>query len=207
MNIGGDDARQSRLYNAGDNKLGYRIEESDIVVVGLAGRKGCGKSAVADMLKSAGYHEVAFGTPLKDICRISHGLSERQLYGDLKETPDVRHDGLTPREILQVVGTDLFRAKFGGGIWVSVAERNVRASRRRYVVVSDVRFPEEVRMVRDTFGGKVYFIERDNHEPSGVGDAHVSEGLQFDADTMTKLWNRGTSLDELREEVRKTIGV
>jgi hypothetical protein len=136
------------------------------VVVGLMGKKGSGKDTVADYLVARhGFIKLAFADPLKLICRSLFLFSDEQLYGGEKEVMDERW-GVTPREMMQVVGTDLFRKELprlipslssGPSVWVRslvrrvellIEERMERGETAR-VVVTDIRFQDEL----DGIGG------------------------------------------------------
>lgn len=79
-------------------------------VIGITGLKYNGKDTVSDYLcKKYGYKKITLADPLKEICGTLFGFSHEQLYGSLKEVPDPRWFGLTPRTVFQYLGTDIFR--------------------------------------------------------------------------------------------------
>jgi|NOAtaT_6_FD_contig_41_5404270_length_1178_multi_2_in_0_out_0_2 hypothetical protein len=80
------------------------------LLIGFAGAKGSGKDTAAqELLNYHGFRQWAFAGPLKEACGAMFHLSHEQLHGSLKETPDERWFGCTPRKMLQFVGTELFR--------------------------------------------------------------------------------------------------
>lgn len=77
---------------------------------------------------------------------------------------------MTAREIMQVVGTDIFRKYFDDSIWVNATFRNIAKDKCPFVLISDVRFPSEVRGVIDA-GGYMIRLSRDIYND----DDHSSE--------------------------------
>lgn len=71
---------------------------------------------------------------------------------------------------MQTLGTEWGREKIHPDLWLRATER--RVGRFDKVVISDIRFHNEVEMVH-RLGGTVYRIDR----PNGAGvDSHPSEG-------------------------------
>ncbi len=140
-----------------------------VQIVGFAGRKGSGKDTCAGVLVERGFRQYAFAKPLKDACRHVFDLTEEQLYGDDRETPDVRY-GKTPRQLMQLFGVEFIRTHVGEAFWVDKFKAFVDAHDGP-VVVSDVRFQNEVDCIKDV-GGKVYLVDRASVSRD---DSHVSE--------------------------------
>jgi hypothetical protein len=162
------------------------------MIIGLVGQKGAGKSVVANTLvadatDSEGtrlWTKTAFAGPLKEGLTAMFGLSEAQLHvAEYKEQIDPRY-GVTPRQLMQIVGTDLMRHELVKhfptipNVWVTRMHEFLETSAGMNVVIEDVRFPEEVECIRK-HGGKLVMVTR----PSTVATAahehvrheHVSE--------------------------------
>jgi hypothetical protein len=77
---------------------------------------------------------------------------------------------LTPRWILQYWGTEVCRAGFHDDIWIASLENKLRHSQDD-VVISDCRFPNEIRAIKNA-GGRVIRVAR-GPEPAWY-DAAVS---------------------------------
>lgn len=127
------------------------------MLIGLSGKKQSGKSTVANYLvKVFDFHEVSWAYPLKEIIgRGLFGLDDEILYGDsLKREEIIPEWGMSGRQILQRVGTDLFREHFDENFWVKVGMKRVMVelSMNHHVVVSDCRFPNELDAIKQ-FGG------------------------------------------------------
>jgi len=162
-------------------------------LLAFSGRKGSGKDTAAHHLATHLEHcqVESFAAPLKEICKQVFGLSHAQVYeNEKKEVVDPRL-GYTPRLILQVVGTDLFRdalaqklpdiSKNIGSVWVSMMKQKIiqakleaeQSKTRVTFMITDCRFQDEVEMVQD-MGGFVIFIDRPNNYVYGT-DSHASE--------------------------------
>ena len=182
-------------------------------LVGIAGRAGSGKDTVADMMVAdKGFQKTAFAKPIKDGCKAMFGLSDEQLYGELKETV-IPEYGCTPREILQWAGTEFGRNMVHQNIWLMQVERQWRDlqalnSEDHYcpgLVVADVRFENEAAMIR-RLGGLVVHVQRpDGTIASQKGYAdHSSEQSLPVAPIDTVIDNSGSIL-QLRFNVNHLL--
>ena len=142
------------------------------MILGLVGPAGAGKGTVADMLVSEGYIKVAFADILKDVVSIMFGWPRHLLEGDTDESRQFRETvdewwserfgyPVTPRNMLQLMGTEAGRDVFHKDIWILSLERRIRG--RNNVVISDVRFPNEIDFVRKK-GGKIVRVRRNDPE-------------------------------------------
>jgi hypothetical protein len=165
-------------------------------VIGLCGYAGAGKDAAAWGLTQRGWTKVAFADPVRQSLlnlnptvinpvngmplRLSEALSE---YGwdKIKLWPQVR-------TLLQRIGTEAGRNIHGQDCWVNIARRKIDGLSGD-VVVTDVRFLNEVAMIRE-LGGQIIRITR-----PGVGpvNAHISETLPFEPDA--EIINDGTVME------------
>jgi len=146
-----------------------------MVIIGIIGPKNSGKDTIADYLcLQHDFHKEAFAAPVKDICEKMFLLDKAQLTDhELKEKVDERW-GLTPRQMYQQVGTDIARNHFGDGFWVKHLNLRIKESSYNKIVISDVRFKNEAKWVKDNSGILVRVID-----PSLVSsDTHSSETEQ-----------------------------
>lgn len=128
------------------------------MIIGVLGHKRNGKDTIADYLvENYEFKKICFADALKNMSRQLFGLTDEQLYGDKKEVED-EYWQTTPRKILQFVGTELFRKQFAKlcphvkeGIWVEIAKKKILNTKEN-VVISDVRFQNEVDMIHSLNG-------------------------------------------------------
>lgn len=177
------------------------------LIIGLSGRRGSGKDTVASLLmRRYRVERLAFADPLREAARAICGFSEEQCVNPaLKEVVDPRW-GFSPRQFLQRLGTDVGRA-FDENLWVKrwIARANTALATGRGVVVTDVRFPNELEAVR-SLGGKVYRVERNQGRPDASPvDAHASETALDTAVFDGVILNNGT-LDDLDRVVGDLFG-
>lgn len=186
-----------------------------MVLIGLMGQKGSGKTTGAQYLINK-YHfvEESFANPLKKACQELFLLNSNQVFGtqEEKETPDPRWFGCSPRKILQYVGTDLLRdnlEKIMPGIGKNIFthrfrlwyEEELTKNPKLCVVISDVRFQNEVDFIK-SLGGAVIKIIRKTDQ--GI-DLHPSE---MEMNTITNfdfLIDNNGSLDDFYQKLDFSI--
>lgn len=137
------------------------------MIVGIVGFIGSGKGTVGDLLAEKGFHKDSFAAPLKDACSIIFGWPRELLEGDTelsrkwREEPDAFWSekfgkSFSPRLALQLMGTEAGRNVFHPDIWVvSLLNR----AKGRDIVVTDVRFKNEVAHIQDN-GGLIIRVKR-----------------------------------------------
>jgi len=123
-------------------------------------------------------------------------------FGDLKPVP--RTGPMTHRELLQVMGTDIFRERVYNNVWAEYPFKQEWATEYApvdVVFIADCRFPNEVEETLKNMG-LVIRISRD----TGHNDNHPSETAldkyDFTQVGCTIVNNNGT-LNELAEEAKK----
>ena len=86
------------------------------------------------------------------------------------QTVPEKEGRMTVREVLQCVGTDMFRAMYKN-VWVDACLRQIEQDAPELALISDARFPNEVRAVQKQ-GGVVIGLSRNPYKKS---DKHSSE--------------------------------
>lgn len=182
-------------------------------MIGLLGKKFSGKSTVADMMKYWGYKEVSHADSLKNACIHLFNLTSDQVYKN-KDIIDPRWEK-TPRQLLQIVGTDLLRQKlpyFGiNDIFIRTMHYKMQSEYGLFVV-SDCRFQDEVDSIKKS-GGKIIKIVRNVpkkyeyscYEHTVWNDDHISEtGIDSIVGVDYVIDNDGT-LEQLRKKIDDII--
>lgn len=144
-------------------------------LIGICGRKRSGKDSISDMfINEFGFVKRSFAGPLKEACRIIFGFSDEQVNGNLKEKIDETW-GMTPRYILQAVGTDLFRNQIDKNIWIKSMECFLRNNPDKNVIVPDIRFANEADFIRSCPGRQGILIKVERPSLGVNKDTHPSE--------------------------------
>jgi len=135
-----------------------------MILIGLTGRAQSGKDSVADYLEvQHGFFRVAFADPIKEALHAA--FWEDMDEGDKEAAID--WIGKSRRELMQTLGTEWGRQIIGEDIWIRRMERLMGADVEHTdtaVVISDVRFENEARWIRER-GGKVWLIKRPDATP------------------------------------------
>lgn len=170
------------------------------MLIGLAGKKRVGKDTIAEQLTThRGFVRLAFADALKAVLLDVDPLVELDsgalmrlrvavaLYGweGAKAHAEVRR-------LMQRHGVAI-REHVGGYVWIDViaTKAEVLLGDGHDVVITDVRFPNEVDAVRKRLGGVIVEVTR---EAAPNDDGHVSEQLVVDGPHLT-LANDGDLVD------------
>lgn len=173
------------------------------MIVGLGFKARSGKDTVGDYLVGEyGFTKIAFADALKEGCMAMFGLTYEQCYGSTKEVVD-SFWGVTPRFILQKVGTECMRQQFDPDIWVKAVHK--RVSRGGKWVVTDCRFPNEAAAIKE-WGGLVVRLDRPEAGASGGIAQHPSEvAMEAYSEWDYIISNEGQSLNKLYSKVDEFV--
>lgn len=150
------------------------------MIIGFVGFIGSGKDTAADYLVNFhGFRRDSFASTLKDAVAAVFGWDRVLLEGRTKEAREWREQkdewwsarlgtDITPRWVLQYWGTDVLRNHFHDDIWIASLENKMRKTADN-IVISDVRFPNEIKAIHNA-GGLVIRIKR-GPEPEWYQDA------------------------------------
>lgn len=146
------------------------------MIIGFGHRAFSGKdTAAGHMVSSYGFTRRAFADPLKQAAKVIFHLTDEQLYGSLKDVVD-SYWKETPRTILQKLGDECMRQGYHQDVWVMSMRKFIIANPDvKNWVISDVRYPNEVKAIQD-WGGMVVKVERDVPPANGVTN-HTSEHI------------------------------
>ena len=152
------------------------------------------------------FHEFrhdSFANTLKDAVAAVFGWDRVLLEGRTKEAREWREQvdawwakrleipNLTPRWVLQHWGTDVLRNHFHDDIWIASLENKMRKTADN-IVISDVRFPNEIKAIHNA-GGLVVRVKRGD-DPDWYEDAvNMNAGPQ----------NMSWAISKMKMEQRK----
>lgn len=151
------------------------------MIIGVLGFAGSGKGTVADILVSKGFVKESFADPVKDAVSVIFSWDRPLLEGDTQESREFRERvdeywtkkfgyTVTPRLMLQLMGTEAGRNVFHQDVWVHALMR--RASNNKHTIIADVRFPNEIAAIKNA-GGFIARVERGKN-PAWWNDAWVA---------------------------------
>lgn len=171
-------------------------------VIGILGFKGSGKDTVGEYLvREHGFIVESFANPLKDMVCAVFGWDRALIEGntvdsrtwrespdewwekklDWKNGPGAYLGRFTPRVAMQVFGTDIMRKHFDDSIWIKSLEARLRGKDK--VVITDCRFPNECKLVRE-HEGLLIRVKRGT-EPEWFGYAkEAAKGQEFHRNVM-----------------------
>ena len=130
------------------------------MIIAISGLIGSGKDTAADYLVNLHeFRRESFAGNLKDSMSAIFGWDREMLEGRSKSSREWREQvdpwwaerlnmpHLTPRWILQYVGTDVIRGHFHDDMWLASLENKLRKTDDD-IVISDVRFKNEIAMLK-----------------------------------------------------------
>jgi len=151
------------------------------MIIGCVGFQNSGKDTIADFLENEyNFRRDSFAGTLKDAVSAVFGWDRTLVEGRTKEAREWREQvdtwwaerlgmpHLSPRWILQYWGTEVCRIGFHTDIWVASLENKIRKTSNN-VVISDVRFPNEIKVIRNA-GGIIIRVKR-GEDPEWFNDA------------------------------------
>ena len=140
------------------------------MIIGIVGFAGSGKDTIADYLQNIHqFRRESFAHTLKDAVAAVFGWDRDMLEGRTRESREWREQvdswwterlsmPVTPRLVLQVWGTEVARKSYHDDIWIASLENKLRKTHDD-VVISDCRFPNEIRAIK-VAGGIVIRVVR-----------------------------------------------
>lgn len=145
------------------------------MIIGITGLIGSGKDTAANyLITHHKFKKESFASSLKDAISVIFGWDRELLEGQTKYSREWREQvdewwserlgmEITPRKILQYWGTEVCRNKFHDDIWIASLENKLRKTKDD-IVISDVRFPNEIKAIHNAGGITVRIQRGDNPE-------------------------------------------
>ncbi len=174
------------------------------MIIGVVGFIGSGKGTVADILvQKHNFTKLSFADTVKDATAAIFGWPRHLLEGETAESRSWREEKdewwsektgkhITPRNMLQLMGTEVGRDMIDPNIWVYSLERRLELYPN--VVIADVRFPNEIKFIQDK-GGFVIRVKR-GPDPEWYDTAIRANDRKQDYSTATM------AQDEMEEKYR-----
>ena len=185
------------------------------MIIGISGKAGSGKDTAARMLEiiyanpeisyedycNRNYSKFAdisithFADTLKDTAMTMCVLGEWDVNTQEGKKRTIDWLGITVRELLQKLGTCV-RQGIDNEFWIKSLYAGTEDWKN--IIIADVRFPEEVKSIRDR-GGVILRLER---EGAGAGD-HISETALDDYNDWDEIIYNNDSLSSLFEQLKQ----
>jgi hypothetical protein len=156
------------------------------MIIGICGKKMSGKTftsnALVDILDAK---RLALGDGVKEAAMLIYGLTYDECYDqNLKEKVLDRYPFISPREILQRLGTDGCR-DIEPATWVEYLKRNNKTDGKDVHIIEDIRFPNELPLCDLVFYIKSDTVEDiDTHESeNSINESHADYVMLNDMKT------------------------
>jgi len=184
------------------------------MIIGISGFKGSGKSIASNIFIEYGFEKMSCASPLKDIVSTLFLWPRYLLEGDTKESREWReypsdewqhlsgkgifqHDDIiTPRIVLQRIGTDLFRENIHDSFWI---DNLLMRSKDRNIIIDDACFLNELSICDYTIN-----IVRDI--PSDIDAMHKSETEHMQHTFDYIVYNTST-ISSLQDKISNIISI
>jgi len=169
-----------------------------ITIIGIVGKKGVGKDTTADILvnlydkdENTIAIKMSFADPLKQGIAAFFGWKIGDLNNEYKKEEVDNYWGVSPRKVMQWFGTEVFRKKINELLpevkneefWTKKMDLAIGEKIKNFdeefvnpkiiVIISDVRFPNEVQYLRSFKKNSVIKVVRQS--TSNNVDNHASE--------------------------------
>ena len=148
------------------------------MIIGILGNKNVGKDTLADYLVATeGFTKISFATNLKKCLAVMFNWNDNDFSFENKEKVDEIWK-VSPRKMLQLLGTDFLRdyckevidckinfnnkeEEFSYHIKKLFLDNIELFNENKNIVVSDVRFPDELKFIK-WLNGKIIKLERND---------------------------------------------
>jgi hypothetical protein len=201
----------------------------------VCGFIGSGKDTIADYLTNFhGFRRESFANSLKDAVAQVFGWDRTMLEGRTKTAREWREQvdpwwaerlnmpNLTPRWVLQYWGTEVCRRAFHDDIWIASLENKLRNSKDD-IVISDCRFPNEIKSIKEAGGIVVRVVRGAEPEWYQVAE-YANNGIEMFKETLSSygihasetawvgtkfdhILDNNETIDDLYTQVKSIIGL
>lgn len=207
---------------------------NDILVIGISGPIKSGKSEAARYIQKQfnNVHILSFAYPLKKMIQDLFYLEPNQLQNhELKELKDSKL-GVSPRKLMQFMGTEVFRNKNmlrslyspillpeneypiflqqqTETFWIWHLHKKIESilskNNKPIIVIEDVRYEDEYDFLKKTYNAKFIYLQKTNDKEQN-SQGHSSEQnhlfLQSNADFVI---NNNSTLEFFYDQLQNTL--
>ena len=170
-----------------------------------------------------------FAKPLKEMCVNIFGLDQKQCWGSNKEKdtktnirwgdlplcseklgellasrfPKTKDDFMTGREVMQILGTEIFRA-IDDNCWVRCVVSEIKKDNLDFAIISDARFPNEIEFLLPY---DPLIIKLNRNTVHSIHDSEVAlDNYQFShLKEYFEINNQGMSMEQKNQYINNII--
>lgn len=185
-------------------------------IIAFAGRKQSGKTTCSEFLQKLCTNQFIgeskiynFADPLKkNICIDILGLTYEQCYGSDDQKNQLvdcywDHHQLSAREVMQIVGTDIFR-RMKQNVWSDAIIRHINKENPSIAIIADCRFPNEVETIKNA-GGIVIKLTRNPYNSYHASEMALDPNQYDQANFDLIIDNENLSIGEQNEKIIKYL--
>lgn len=181
------------------------------MIIALAGRKQSGKTTCCEYISKifTGTKKIYnFADPLKTICMDILGLTYDQCYGTDDQKNELvdcywHHKQLSAREVMQILGTDMFRA-MQKNVWSDATIRQIIKDHYDLALIADCRFPNEVEAVKQA-GGIVIKLSRDLYHSKHASETALDPQNYGSSNFDLIIHNQDISINEQNQIIHRFL--
>lgn len=186
------------LINHNENRLIRKCQ-----FIGLHGFARAGKDEIAKILKDFNYNRIGLADPIRESLyilnpwvKVGYGFAKLQSLVDEKGWETLKESEPEVRGLLQRFGTEVGRNLLGSNVWITIANQKIKKNDYSHVVISDIRFENEVEWLKSNKGILIK-VKRPNVNSV---NSHISD-KGIDDDMCDFIINNDGTLDDLKNQV------
>ena len=196
--------------------MGQPFTKVIIMIIGIAGRMRTGKDTLGKIFTEEleSFEVKAFADKLREVAQVLTGVPAEKFKDDFFKTQNLakqwnwdgdEDDPMSVREFLQELGTGCIREFLHEDAWVNALfadykERYYGSNKMPNWVITDVRFPNEAKAIREKNG----LLIKINRIKAPIND-HKSELALLDWPDYNYVYDNDGDLDDLRAFAKKII--
>lgn len=183
-------------------------------IYALLGRKRSGKDTTTFILKqhlNGTTTEFSFAEPLKKSLENLLGVERYHFHDQTKKEELLPQFNHTPRALMQWYG-QMIKEKLGGDFWINQLRNKIQKCPSDYVIVTDCRTTDEVKMLLEFDNTVVVFLTRNNDSnDTDISETSVDEALRWmqanirDSEKAKYIINNSHSVKILEETIVKVV--